>query len=354
MLGSPGRIFVLVTIAFCAGFAPAAWAQMQTILGVPMPGYVGDSITLSLSCPPPAVPTLSTAPTLLLALSTAVLGWFWLKSRAGIVLSVFIAISVSLLPSTPVSGADCSGTVTWSAESSVETFGGSGSDFTFVPTAAGVFDVIAEANGVLTETTVTVCEIGEVLSSSGSCESPPLLDYLGTSRTTIDCTSAGGSVVPIVGDSNGTEVCRFEQPACPGAWSPAASWSTTSATQNPWSMNHPTFSTTCNGISYSWPSVSGSGALDSGSHGWANQGVESEICLLWRPPVAVMQTLGSCSNPLITQVTTSSVPPGIMCGGVLTVSSVEFRSASGSILSRWERGTNVVVANATTTQRGCY
>ena len=74
-----------------------------------------------------------------------------------------------------------------------------------------------------------------VSSSNGAGESDPsspvtgttAFDYIGSSHTASECTTAGGSVTGVSGDSNGSEVCRFSAAACPSGWSQTADWSTT-------------------------------------------------------------------------------------------------------------------------------
>jgi hypothetical protein len=196
--------------------------------------------------------------------------------------------------------------------------------------------------------------VGAVTRPAGrDCESSPPIDYLDSIHTAADCASAGGSLVAIGGNPDGTEVCRFNQSFCPGGWSPAGDWSTTSQTGTPWSMTYATFATICNGVTFDWPPIAASGTLASGSHSWFNQSPESEFCFLWRIPPAT-QTFGDCADARIDQVSSSSTAPGSLCGGVTTVSQIEFSEGGGVARSRWERGTTLVFATAITTQRGCY
>ena len=102
-----------------------------------------------------------------------------------------------------------------------------------------------------------------------------LLTYSGATHTPAQCTSAGGSVVNV-----GTTLCQFNASSCPSGWSQAGSWSTTSNNSTGW--NQPATSAvsiTCNGYNYSEVAHSASsGTLNSGSHGWSNQGQESNSC----------------------------------------------------------------------------
>jgi len=182
-----------------------------------------------------------------------------------------------------------------------------------------------------------------------------LLDYLGARHTIQQCADAGGEVVSVSGDSDGTEVCRFDSAMCPSGWSLAGGWSTTQETSTPWSQPAVTpFPTTCNGITYDWPAVaSESGMLNSGAHAFSNLAlIESQSCQLWQG--SAIEIVTGCDDASI--ATVIPIPSSIRCVGFGANQFgflVDFQDGGGSLRSRWLRVTTQVTATAERIQVGC-
>lgn len=120
------------------------------------------------------------------------------------------------------------------------------------------------------------------------------IDYLSSSNMHSDCTAAGGEVVSIAGDSDGTEVCRFNAATCPSGWSSAADWTTTSSTSQSWTQNsYSSESYTCSGFTETIGAISyDTGTFSSGEHSWSNTPVETDSCRTW----GSTEWVSSCTN----------------------------------------------------------
>jgi len=209
------------------------------------------------------------------------------------------------------------------------------------------------------------CPAGETndpgdLATGGdtSCDSPTPIDYLSSTNTHSDCVAEGGMVVPISGDSSGSEVCRFDLDACPTGWSWADGWSTTSNTDVTWVQ--PTssgFSTTCNGVTYMWSTIfGGSGPMSSGSHSWSNNSdIEFDRCYVHESAADLFY--GDCSDVGIANTTTRTVEscvsdPG---GRAPPPALLDFYDASETTaLAGYRRRRTELRATAVRTQTGCY
>ena len=209
---------------------------------------------------------------------------------------------------------------------------------------------------------VLSCEDGTILGDDDThthaqcVESEPSeIDYLSSSKTHQDCVNAGGEVVAISGDSDGTEVCRFDSSSCPSTWSQAANWTTTSSSPEPWTQNSYGSETyTCSGFTETIDAISyDTGTFSSGEHSWANEPVEDATCRVWGS--TAWQT--SCTDdPSITKVGASTISGSAHCTEQPSASwRIIWRNDDNDVLARIDRSRDATIRSvAEITQIGCY
>lgn len=183
--------------------------------------------------------------------------------------------------------------------------------------------------------------------------SDPILNYAGSANSASDCIAENGEVVEVSGDPNGTQVCRFDAPACPAGWSHAGGWSTTLNFSQTWIQ--PAVSSqqiVCNGVTGTFSAIpSATGSLHSGNHSWSNDSsLESQTCAV--VTASVQQIEGDCSNPGITQKAATLATNS--CFGAGYTSSIEFGDFRASVLSTWVRTSSDIQSIAIRTQIGCF
>ena len=178
--------------------------------------------------------------------------------------------------------------------------------------------------------------------------------YVGASHTPEECTGAGGTVVTITGDPNGTQVCRFNAANCPAGWSQAGNWSTAATANTNWTQTAQSARTiTCNGVSVSYPAISASsGTITSEGHSWSNSSIGTTSCRA--PRTNDLTTNNSCNNETITQSFTSSNSYG-WCASMTFPSTQYFRNASNSTVYQITTTSfsTTFSATPTRTQIGC-
>jgi len=181
------------------------------------------------------------------------------------------------------------------------------------------------------------------------------LDYLSSTHSADDCTAAGGNVVTVAGDSDGTQVCRFNAGSCPSGWTSANGWSTTTPTAMPWSQGALSEEMVdCDGYAHTFPAIAAaSGMLRSSSHAWSNLNVrETDSC----GAVYAAGTFSSGCPYTADTIDEHTLRTAMTCDGITYPGYVQFysntptRRLQGSI----GRTDSYPAAQATRTQIGCY
>ncbi len=203
-----------------------------------------------------------------------------------------------------------------------------------------------------------------LISSLADLADPPIFDdgfegrligYFGSTHTTVQCVEGQGTIVEVQGDPDGDEICRFEASSCPPGWSQAGGWSATLPTTQPFVQpSIASFSTTCNGVSYQWPSISAdSGIFSSGAHEFSNSAmIESRSCQVWQD--GANEVFGNCGSPDI--VATDPSPASDQCssfGISFPGFRVDFLDSGGQMQSRWIRTNTRITTVAVRTSIGC-